>query len=93
MAVSRKKNKKAAPIDEKALNQIIDKGGSSIKDNRGDSEKEDVKKTVNVILWKSTIQEIDDMLLKIPLKERKKRHAWIIEAIHEKLEKDKKTYD
>ncbi|WP_020532995.1 hypothetical protein [Flexithrix dorotheae] len=91
MAISKRKaagEKKERDIEK--LEKMIDKGGSSIQKNRENDD--DELKVVNVRMWQSVIREIDELLPKIPKKERPKRHGWIIEAVMEKLERDKKLY-
>ena len=81
----------AAPIaDEKKINAIINKGGSTTK---AQSETCDAVKNFNIKLLSSELDAINELRNKMP-KPRGKRiaislHDWIVAAINEKLERDR----
>jgi hypothetical protein len=80
MAISKKPT--ATPISEANIKAIIEKGGSAVQ-----TEKEDTaRKNLQLRLEPSLITQID-----LSRKERMvppSRHTWILEAIHEKIQRD-----
>jgi hypothetical protein len=79
MAISRKPQKNTA-ASEAAIKAVIEKGGSIAKDNP-DSE----KKNLQLRLETDLINQIDEIRKKRTIPPS--RHTWILEAIHEKLQK------
>lgn len=70
--------------NEKKVKELINKGGSS---TRGGGER--ILKNLQVRLYSDVIEEIDRHLEKFPGKVS--RHSWIVEAIHDKLEKERNS--
>lgn len=82
MAIAKKperKNKQTPSLDS-----LIEKGGSTAK--RPGKSKDDIT-FVQLRLPQGTIDEIDEVLEKRTPKPT--RHHWLLEAIYEKLERDK----
>lgn len=83
-------SKSAAPetsIDEKKAIAFINQGGSTAAEP---SDEDDVQKGVIIRMYADMIEEIDTLLKSIPKRRRPSRNAWIIQAIEDKLKKDKK---
>lgn len=74
-------------IDEKKAIAFINQGGSTAAEP---SEQEDVQKGVIIRMYSDMIEEIDMLLKSIPKRRRPSRNAWIIQAIEDKLKKDKR---
>ncbi len=79
MAISRKPHKNAV-ASEAAIKAVIDKGGS-VSNEKVDSE----KKNLQLRLDTDLIDRIDEIRGKRSVPPS--RHTWILEAIHEKLQK------
>ena len=78
MAISKKP-------DRGSLDKAIEKGGSSA--NRDGAPKKGKTVQMQLRVPESTVNDINDVLsAKTP---KPSRHHWIMEAIHEKLEKEK----
>lgn len=77
-------------VDEKEIEALISKGGSStlVKEPEA-AEDEDAIKTVLVRTYESQVQEIDQLLAQIPKRNRPSRNAFIVEAIEEKMQREK----
>lgn len=77
-------------VDEKEIEALISKGGSStlVKEPEA-TEDEDAIKTVLVRTYESQVQEIDQLLAQIPKRTRPSRNAFIVEAIEEKMQREK----
>ena len=76
---TREKNQQSPSLDS-----LIDKGGSTAK--RSNKSKNDIS-LVQLRLPQGTVDEIDGVLeQKMP---KPTRHHWLLEAIYEKLKKDK----
>ncbi len=92
MAVSRKP-KRETSVKEKAepkqidIDAVINKGGSVAADDAVTLETEDELKNVQLRLYQSVIDEIDGHRMKVKKGKVPSRHAWILEAIEEKLGK------
>lgn len=82
MAISRKpKIENPVTSSEAAIKAIIEKGGSVAK------EKNDTgRKNLQLRLESDLIEQIDEVREKRTVPPS--RHTWILEAIHEKLQKD-----
>jgi len=79
MAISRKPQKNTA-ASEAAIKAVIEKGGSIAKDNPDSG-----KKNLQLRLETDLINQIDEIRKKRTIPPS--RHTWILEAIHEKLQK------
>lgn len=87
MAIAKKPNRNAVnEKQERSLDDLIAKGGSSAK--RVEVQEEQPKK-VQLRIMQNKLNEIDDLLKKRPVSPS--RHQWILEAIHEKIERDVST--
>ncbi len=96
-----KKETPAAPVkaetnaSEKKIQAVINKGGSVIQAD--DPPKEDTFKNFNIRILESELQAINQLREKRPKARGQKRsgislHDWIIEAIQEKTEREKKKF-
>lgn len=96
MAVSRAPKRQAAPVastsepDEREVLEVIQKGGSVQSDRTTSPVLTDPQKNVQLRLYQSTLDEIDH-LRKSRARGRRpvSRHAWIVQAIEEKLESER----
>lgn len=79
MTISRKPQKNTA-ASEAAIKAVIEKGGSIAKDNPDSG-----KKNLQLRLETDLINQIDEIRKKRTIPPS--RHTWILEAIHEKLQK------
>lgn len=79
MVISRKP-KKSTVASEAAIKAIIEKGGSTVTD-----KPDSVRKNLQLRLESDLIEQIDKIRGEriVP----PSRHTWILEAIHEKLQK------
>ncbi len=79
-------------MDERKIEALINKGGSSTKAKPEvvDQPDEDAIKTVLLRLYQSQLTEIEEVLAKIPKRQRPSRHAYIIQALEEKIQRDSK---
>ena len=83
---------KSAPatVDEKKIEALIGKGGSSTLARVPKIiEDDDAIKTVLVRTYESQVQEIDQLLAQLPKRQRPSRNAYIVEAIEERIKRDK----
>lgn len=96
MAIARKPSINKAPtepvLDEKQIEDLINKGGSSTKSTPVPVDKpdEDAMKTVLMRLYQSQLMEIEEILTSIPKRQRPSRHAYIMQALEEKIQRDLK---
>jgi len=79
VTISRKPQKNTA-ASEAAIKAVIEKGGSIAKDNPDSG-----KKNLQLRLETDLINQIDEIRKKRTIPPS--RHTWILEAIHEKLQK------
>ena len=95
MAIARKPKKgaknEAPEANEKAIEALISKGGSSTKAQAQKLEEaeEDNLKGILVRLYQSQISDIAGILQSLPKRQRVSRHAYIVQAIEEKIQRDK----
>ena len=86
-----KSNETAPPteeqIQEKRAAEIIRKGGSHAAVTFNEKESSTNLKTVNLRLDNAALTEID--ALRNQRRGTKSRHAWLLEAVFEKLEREK----
>lgn len=103
MAVSAPPKKKTAEtpaiVSEEDIVKVINKGGSPVQaDKKGRTR--DKSKPIRAIAVSLTSEEIEDIVMlrnKRPSPSRTKKipislHDWILEAIQEKIEREKKQY-
>lgn len=77
-------------VDEKKIEALINKGGSSTLAKAPETtEEEDAIKTVLLRTYESQIQELDQFLLSMPKRSRPSRNAYIVQAIDERIQRDK----
>lgn len=76
--------------DEKKIEALIQKGGSSVAIERTAGSDDDEKQQVRLVTYISQLREIEQVLEQMPKRGRPSRHAWILQAIDEKLQRDKK---
>ena len=93
MANARKPKKVAKDaepsVDEKAIDALISKGGSSTKAQKLEQPDDDNLKGILVRLYQSHISDIAGILENLPKRQRPSRHAYIVQAIEEKIQRDK----
>jgi hypothetical protein len=80
---------------EKEIEAVINKGGSVRTEENGSTFK---IKSFSVKLLSSTLEQIDELRAKRPRKPTSPKlgistHDWIVEAILEKVEREKKKYN
>ena len=103
MAVSPPPKKKAAPAQtdeqqttkgqEKKIDEIISRGSTTI----GQAEPQEQIKNFNIKIMSGQLAAVDELRAKRPRKPTSPKLAvslqdWIIEAIEEKIEREKKKY-
>lgn len=92
MAIARKpKNttaETASTLSEKTIEALISKGGSSTKANKSALSDDDVK-PVLLKMFNSQITDIESILEQLPKRHKVSRHAYIIQAVDEKIQRDK----
>lgn len=74
--------------DDAKIKEIIDRGGSVFGD-RHEEAYQDVQKNVQLRLYQSMIAEIDERRKRVKRGKKPSRHGWIIDAIEEKLERER----
>lgn len=74
--------------EERKIEALIDKGGSSVAHTRATDN--DEKQQVRLITYTSQLREIEEVLIQMPKRGRPSRHAWILQAIDEKIQREKK---
>ena len=93
MAIARKPKKgaknEASDVNEKTIEALISKGGSSTKAQKLEESDEDNLKGILVRLYQSQISDIAGILESLPKRQRVSRHAYIVQAIDEKIQRDK----
>jgi hypothetical protein len=82
-------------VSEKKILDVINKGGSTTK--RSISEQDEHFKNFNVKILQSELQIINELREKRPKARGQKRlgislHDWIIEAIQDKIESERKKF-
>ena len=77
---------------QKALNFILQGGSVATPTTAQPAPETDDEKTVGVILrmYPDAKRELDDFIRSLPKRYRPSRNAWILQAIEEKLVRDKK---
>lgn len=96
MAVTRAPKRPPSPTattpepDEREVLDVIQRGGSVQADRATPSMLTDPQKNVQLRLYQSTLDEIDDLRKRSARGRRPaSRHAWILQAIEEKLERER----
>lgn len=95
MGITRKKDEKvvtataAPPVDEKQINALIEKGGSVTQVNRKEV-KEEKNHAVMLKVPKPLMNDLDEELKYLPTYFRKHRTLYILQAIEEKILRDRK---
>lgn len=75
-------------LDDAKIKEIIDRGGSVLSDRR-EEVYEDTQKNLQLRLYQSMISEIDERRKKVKRGKKPSRHSWIVDAIEEKLERER----
>lgn len=92
MAIARKPKKVTVEttlaVNEKTIDALISKGGSSTQANKPQLS-EDYVKPVLLKLYQSQVADIESILEELPKRQRVSRHAYIVQAIEEKINRDK----
>ncbi|CCH57681.1 hypothetical protein BN8_p06890 (plasmid) [Fibrisoma limi BUZ 3] len=93
MAIARKVTKekqvKAHSVDEKEIDALIEKGGSVTQANRQKNMDDTELKPILLKVPKSQVNAIDEELKFLPTFYRRNRTAYILQAIEEKVKRDK----
>ncbi len=95
MAIARtptvpKPAQKPAVVDEKKIEALISKGGTSTLAKETEAQQDDdAIKTVLLRTYESQVKEIDQLLLTFPKRTRPSRNAYIVQAIEERILRDK----
>ena len=96
MAVTRAPKRQAPPapeVDERAVLDVIQRGGTVQADRAADrvaSEPTDPLKNVQLRVYQTTLDDIDTVRHQQARGRRPaSRHAWILAAIEEKLERER----
>ncbi|OZI05516.1 hypothetical protein BWI93_24950 [Siphonobacter sp. BAB-5385] len=93
MGITRKVTKDiTAPLsvsDEKKIEALIQKGGSVTQSNRKQADENDFH-SVLLKMPKNMVSDIEDELKKLPSYYAKHRTTYILQAIEEKIQRDRK---
>ena len=90
MAIAKRPRKEFLSTSEEHITALIEKGGSSTKANQAVIPKEDEKVAIRLLPYRSQLDEIEKAINEMPKRGKLSRHAWIIQAIDEKLERYRK---
>lgn len=79
-------------VDEDKALKFITKGGSvaAREEEKTADEDQDEKIGLIVRMYKEEKEEVESFIRKLPKRERVSRNQWILTAIREKLDRDKK---
>ncbi|MCU0470820.1 MAG: hypothetical protein MUF58_19715 [Arcicella sp.] len=96
MAISGVPNKKKSVINEEAESQQVEKkiqewikrGGSTTNEVSLEQPEQDPLKAMNIKLYQSELEKIKDIRGRTLKRDRLSIHDWILQAIHEKIEKE-----
>lgn len=89
-----KKTEVKSTVSEKKVQDFINKGGGTSRRAQSASENE-VTKSIKLILTETEMADIKELRDKRRSPRRKipiSVHDWVIEAIHEKLERERRKY-
>lgn len=94
MAIARQ-IKKETPVpkptaDEKKIDALISKGGTATKAQPVQGADDNQRTAIKLITYQSQLNDIQAILDKMPQRNRPSRHAYILQAIDEKIERDRK---
>lgn len=101
MAIAKKRPDKTKPdeqsvkekptVSEKKIAALIEVGGTSTKARQEEPTDDDEEKVpIKLLPYRSQLKEIEQEISIMPKRTRLSRHAWIIQAIDEKLERSRK---
>ena len=76
--------------DEKKIEALINKGGSATRKGDQQPDSEDGKHPIRLIPYTSQLRDIERVISQLPERKRPSRHAYILQAIDEKLQRDKR---
>ena len=76
------------PIEQAQIDRVINRGGS-VPSEQSNSFYEDEQKSVQLRLYQSTIDEIDALRDQVRKGKKPSRHAWLVQAISEKLDRER----
>ena len=77
---------------EADIQKVVNKGGSSIKSEVVEKN-EDQPKSVQLRLYPDQIEAIDEVRAFRTGSKKVSRHAWIVEAIEEKVAREKEEFE
>ncbi|WP_421830738.1 hypothetical protein [Larkinella sp.] len=84
-------------VSEKKIQQFISQGGSPTAKNRMGQDDPEEMKSIKLIMTASEMETIKHLRDKRPRSRSRKItisvHDWVIEAIQEKIEREKKKYN
>lgn len=93
MAITKKKTKLALPpssssIDDKAMVEMINKGGSTVtKAEPPIQEEEDKLKSFTLRIYESELAKVREAISKMPKRGRQSMQEFMLEAILDRIEK------
>lgn len=91
MAITKKKTKLALPpassnIDDKAMVEMINKGGSTVTKAES-AQEEDKLKSFTLRIYESELAKIREAISKMPKRGRQSMQEFMMEAILDRIEK------
>ena len=78
------------PVDEKKIEALISKGGTSTKAQPVQDADDNQKTAIKLLPYQSQLNDIQAILEQMPKRNRPSRHAYILQAIDEKVQRDRK---
>lgn len=91
MAITKKKTKLALPptssnIDDKAMVEMINKGGSTVSKSEP-AQEEDKLKSFTLRIYESELAKIREAISKMPKRGRQSMQEFMLEAILDRIER------
>ena len=95
MAIARQIKKETPPApkltaDERKIEALISKGGTSTKAKPVQDLDDNQKTAIKLLPYQTQLNDIQAILEQMPKRNRPSRHAYILQAIDEKIERDQK---
>lgn len=92
MAITKKKTKLALPpssssIDDKAMVEMINKGGSTVTKAEPPIQEEDKLKSFTLRIYESELAKVREAISKMPKRGRQSMQEFMLEAILDRIEK------
>lgn len=78
------------PVDEKKIEALISKGGTSTKAKPIQDADDNQKTAIKLLPYQSQLNDIQAILEQMPKRNRPSRHAYILQAIDDKIQRDRK---